>query len=439
MGNHGRPFASVSTAVVPDTARPQHLAVRFSVDPDQPCRFSTPQITGTLKTKRRQLDQDIRIRPGAPFNIDKIERTRNLLLSREYIAEVTVGAPRIVNSSSVAVAAPATADTASVQMPIAVTDRSGMGLDGALALSNDQTGGTRLTGALDFSLLNLAGWGEKALLSFKGDQSSERLDIALSKVHWFEHPITVGGNFGLEIQTNEYGHLAGGLELLYEIRPRWQTGLGLKGEETTVSTGKGETRQFGGSNFILERTAEAATRGNGSREFSLVTGIGLADRPDRTYTRWHLDFSTGGEMPFLRSQAIGARFTALNLFTNEDSLARVELYRLGGYRTVRGYDNEQFAFRNAAYAQLEYLAYFSAAGAVYLLCDGGVGFPHGLAIAAPSHDYVRMLGYGLGLRVPARIGTLSIEWARNIDDTRSLGRVNVRVQNSLTSETVGRN
>ena len=39
------------------------------------------------------------------------------------------------------------------------------------------------------------------------------------------------------------------------------------------------------------------------------------------------------------------------------------------------------------------------------------------------------LGYGIGVRIPAKFGIVTLEWARNIDDGSSLGRINVGAGN----------
>jgi hypothetical protein len=43
----------------------------------------------------------------------------------------------------------------------------------------------------------------------------------------------------------------------------------------------------------------------------------------------------------------------------------------------------------------------------------------------------RLLGYGIGLRFPSRLGAVSLEWARNVSDGKSLGRVHVRVRTGI--------
>jgi hemolysin activation/secretion protein len=126
----------------------------------------------------------------------------------------------------------------------------------------------------------------------------------------------------------------------------------------------------------------------------------------------------------------------MHMITDEATLVDAEMYRIGGYRTARGYLENEFAFRTVVYDQLELLHYFSAKGSLYILCDNGFGSAQSLT-RANWGQRTDFFGYGLGIRVPARLGTLSLEWARNLRDTKSLGRINVQV-NSNGSAKVGR-
>jgi len=46
---------------------------------------------------------------------------------------------------------------------------------------------------------------------------------------------------------------------------------------------------------------------------------------------------------------------------------------------------------------------------------------------------VPLLGYGVGIRLPVKIGEMALEWARNKDDGRGLGRVHVGFRNMVSS------
>jgi hypothetical protein len=93
----------------------------------------------------------------------------------------------------------------------------------------------------------------------------------------------------------------------------------------------------------------------------------------------------------------------------------------------------EFAFRTAAYSQFEWLYYFSTMGSAYIFIDGGFGFQRSIT-RVHWGERTEFMGYGVGIRVPARLGALTLEWARNKDDAKSLGRINVAVCNNNAVE-----
>ena len=122
------------------------------------------------------------------------------------------------------------------------------------------------------------------------------------------------------------------------------------------------------------------------------------------------------------------RLVSKHLITKEQNLITAEKFRTGGYNSVRGYSDNEFAFRTLVYGQLEYLMYFIGTGAVYIFSDGGVGFEQKIEL---NGNYSSILGYGVGIRLPSRIGIMTMEWARNFRDHKSLGRIHIRFQNEL--------
>jgi hypothetical protein len=63
--------------------------------------------------------------------------------------------------------------------------------------------------------------------------------------------------------------------------------------------------------------------------------------------------------------------------------------------------------------------------------DAGIGFNENVAIRLPSAT--KMLGYGIGMRIPVKIGDAAIEWARNYKDTQSWGRIHIAVSNTVST------
>jgi hypothetical protein len=239
------------------------------------------------------------------------------------------------------------------------------------------------------------------------------------------------GRFTMEIVRDEYAFLEGALEGLYELRGPWRAGLGAHAQENTVSqpADGGPTWHVYGLDLLLDMpTAWPPRRGVLSRGMRVRSGVERAYRGEQASMRWRLDVGADLQAPLGRRLALGAHLSSRNVFTDETSLTPAEMYRVGGYRSLRGYPDDYVALRNAACAQVEYLVYLAGEAAAYIFTDGGVGWREGFEHAS---DPTWMMGYGVGVRLPTRIGSAMLEWGRNIDDRRGFGRIHVRIANRL--------
>lgn len=442
MAERGYPFARVSV-VISSRGKDMRMAgavqdklvIAYHIEPDRKCVFACPRLIGPLTTRRAVLLHDVPVREGDIFDIRKIETATESLNRRSYITHAAVGAfgiePETLRDKS---------DTATVRdadyiaVPILIKDRTGIDIEGAIGFNSRQGDEMFVQGDMTVSLLNVFHRGEEASLLYAGDKTYQKFHIDASRPWLLGYPLTGSGAFGLEIHENAYGYLEGEAMASSELRDRWQAGVAMKGSETTVDSTNRSWR-YVGADLLLSRESSDPRRNAFATEFSLATGGGIAKR-DRSYTRSHVDFSAGLHIPFFGSQALRVSLKTMHMITDEEALVDAEMYRIGGYRTARGYLENEFAFRTVMYDQLEVLHYFSAKGSMYILCDNGFGSAQSLTRANWGRR-TEFLGYGLGIRVPARLGTLSLEWARNMRDTKSLGRINVQV-NSNSSKKLGR-
>ena len=428
----GYPFATISVSIA--SSAEDTLTVTYQVRPDRRCLFAVPQLIGARATRQQLLLHDVQVKKGELFDIRKVEATREALRRRPYISYAEVGQITALSydlrerNDSVDLR-----DIEYVSVPFYLKDRTGLGIEGALGLNSRQGGATFLQGDLTLSFLNLFHSGESASLLYAGDKTYQKFHVEATKPWFLGHPLTVSAAFGLEVNENSYGYLSGEATALtgIGIQKSWNAGLSIKGTETT-SDSTHKTWRYFGVDFLLSRFLEQFKEGVLSSELSLAAGGGIAER-ERNYTRSHVEFIGGIHVPVLSHQAFRIRVVSKHLITNvEDTLGEPEKYRVGGYRSVRGYQENELPFMTVAYDQLEYLYYFSLRGSAYIFLDNGFGFKQSLTRARWG-DRTEILGYGLGIRIPAKLGTLTLEWARNKDDTRNWGRVNVQVSNNNTA------
>ncbi len=462
LAQRGYPFAKSSITITDSTAgrnsadslqTPQkHMTLRFRIDVGKQCVFDAPLFMGEFKTKDKILAQDMVFGKGQTFDIRKIETSQKRLISRTYIAGVTIGAPGIVNTpaepDSVSrqqktekVADTSIADSVDVvAVPLLIEDNSGMGIDGAVAYSSDAD--IRWSGLLTITMLNILHRGESASLFYRGEKLLQQFEIEVAKAYPFLWPLFISASFGLEIEGSKddieerkdgYGYLHGELKVLTQLKELWQAGAEVTGHETTIK-GQDDSNvswHFIGIDLILQRLGEPFRDRMFSREFIIRTGTGIAEKSEGRYNRWRFDFSAGSHIPLFKRQAfLGKIATHLITSDDKDSLHRTEKIRIGGYKNIRGYADNNFSFIAVGYAQTAYLFYFNPTGSVYIFMDGGIGFSEDISL--DRDDSKEMFGYGLGIRVPVKFGTLSLEWARNIEEQKGLGRIHVRMRNNLS-------
>ncbi|MBN1130847.1 MAG: hypothetical protein JXA71_17800, partial [Chitinispirillaceae bacterium] len=432
MAECGYPFSriAVSFARSASGGAGHSLSVAYRVFPDRECYFAAPRLVGATGKNHKLLLRDVTVREGERFDIRKVDASRDALERRPYVSSARAGTPALFP------AAPAgrtdsslPRDAERVVVPFHVVERGGLAMEGAIGISAQRGDEAFLQGNLTFSFLNVLHAGERAYLDYEGDRSYQKFDMNIARPWMFGLPITASSGFGLEIREGVFGHLEGDGHLSLELLKGWRAGIGIKGSETTIDT-SGQSWHYAGIDFLLTNPAVPLRRGSYENWLSVVTGSGIASR-ERKYTRSHVDFSAGIHLPLFGRQAVHARISTMHLITDEPLLSDAELYRIGGYRSVRGYLENEFAFRTVVYDQLEYLFYFSPAGSAFIFCDNGFGFTGSLSRVRWG-EQLWFAGYGLGIRVPARLGTVTVSWARNSRDTRSLGRLHVQVSNSIT-------
>jgi hypothetical protein len=445
---HGRPFATLSITIV-DTQRidmgrnrpyGRLMFVIFNVRENGRYAFAKPMLLGKFKTDPRLIGHDIEIVQGAEFDERNVDESRERLLTRPYIATVETGALKIMRDTL------ARKDTMSgaggfsggVIAPFSIEDHVGLGLDGAIAFQAGQTAANTLSGIFNISLNNIFHYGEAGLFSYKGEQNYQRLEVSLSVPYLLGLSLFGAGGFGLEVQQNAYGYLHGELEVLTEWWPYWQWGMELQAHEITRTLDSTSAvvndiaSNYEGVDFVVTRRRKPFRAGQFASDLDFRIGSGLQQTQGEQLNRWHIDINTGLQIPLSLRYAVSARAVAGTFITDiRDTLQTVELYRTGGYNSLRGYTDNEFAFKTVLYEQLEYLYYFNYNGAVFVFLDGGIGFNENVPIRVPSGT--KMLGYGVGMRIPVKIGDAAIEWARNYTDTQSWGRIHIAVSNNVAS------
>jgi outer membrane protein assembly factor BamA len=399
------------------------VTILIDIDPNDRVCMGQPLIVAD-RGRSSVYYRDVVIDAGMPYNASAVDESVRRLSSRPYVKSASAASPVIIED------APKCRDSTPVAVAaISVTERRGMEAEGALGYESERGGGGgKLSGRLALSFVNMLRLGESVDLLYTGTSASQRLNSAAAYPWAFGLPFELGGSLAAEIEDGGYGYLGGGVSASVDIGARLRCGVSLVASETLPPDSVGGSYAFYGADVFLELKRRQWERGASVPEFSVRSGSGAANR-ERSYARGKAEAAAGMHYPIYKNYAAAGRICAKSLFTEEEYLPPAELYRIGGQGSLRGYSEEGYAFRAAAFSQIELLYYFDRAGSVYLFADGGAGFnaPDRLSAA----DAEKLLGYGVGIRFPSRLGTVSLEWARNIDDGKSLGRLHVGVRSGV--------
>ncbi|HEX7511665.1 MAG TPA: BamA/TamA family outer membrane protein, partial [Chitinivibrionales bacterium] len=290
-------------------------------------------------------------------------------------------------------------------------------------------------GIFTMSLLNLFHYGETGMLTYRGEKNYQRLEASCGVPYLFGVALFADAGFGLEIQQNDYGYLHGELQLTTDMLPNWQWGLALTAHETTHYVDSSAVgSKFEGLDFVMSRRSRPYRAGETSTEAQFKLGSGLTQASAVQLTRWHIDLGAGKHVPFLaRHAVVGRMFLGVLLTDARDTLQNVELYRTGGYKSVRGYLDNQFALTSVLYGQAEYHYYFNYSGSIYFFSDFGACRLNKSSDPQTSSALQKMIGYGLGIQIPVKIGDAAIEWARNYRDTHNWGRIHISIRNAVAA------
>jgi outer membrane protein assembly factor BamA len=426
LSEGGYPYGKIAVSVIRNgpAAAPGDTSVTlcFTVDPDERVCMGPPLIVAG-RGRDGIYYRDAAFVPGEPYDESRVEETVRRLLTRPYVLSAVAAPPVIVED------APRCRDSMAVAVAaVSVAEKRGLEAQGALGYESGRGGRAgKLSGRLDLSFINMLRLNESVGLSYAGTPAAQRLKSAAAYPWAFGLPVDIGAAVATEIEDGGYGYLGGDVSAAAEIGARLQCGVSLTASETVPPDSAGAPYAFYGADVFLELKRRRWERGAVAPEFSVKTGSGAAFR-EKPYARGRAEAAAGIHYPLFKNYAAAGRVCAKSLFTEEGYLSSAELYRIGGQGSLRGYGEDDLAFRSVAYAQIEALYYFDRAASAYVFTDVGAGFNGAASRPLSLRDAQKLMGYGTGIRFPSRLGTVSLEWARNITDGNSLGRVHVGVK-----------
>jgi outer membrane protein assembly factor BamA len=430
LENNGHPFARIYLDSL--QLENENVSALLKVDKGPPYKIDSIRVYGDAKISNDYLQRYLQIRNGSQYSREKLERVSKKIRELTYIEEENPANLTRLGTGSV------------LNLYLKQKKSSQINVLLGFLPNNDQLASKKLlvTGEANINLKNAFGSGETIGLNWQQLQvKSPRLNLFFQYPFLFNSPIGLDFAFDIFRKDSTFVNINLQLGAQYIVNAQQSGKLFIQRFQTIVN---GVNKAFVLQNRRLADEADVSSVNIGidyefnntnyrlnprkGNEFRIITSVGtkkikqnneileLKDPSDPTFDFKSLydtvklktyQFRVRGQaahyIPLGRQSTIK---TALNAgIFQSGNIFRNELFQLGGYKLLRGFDEEsqylsQFAIGTVEFRYLtgQSNSYF------YVLADGGWGRNNS---QNNNVDYT-YFGTGLGLAFENRVGIFNI-------------------------------
>ncbi|MBP6590345.1 MAG: BamA/TamA family outer membrane protein [Chitinophagaceae bacterium] len=435
LENTGYPFAKIWL----DSIRldQDRVAALLKVDKGPAYLIDSIRIYGNAKISNYYLQRYLDIPNGSVYSREKLLRVNQKMRELTYIEEEKPFDLTMLATGSI------------LNMYLKQKKSSQVNLLVGFLPNNDQLSSKKLllTGEANILLKNALGSGETIGLNWQQIQvRSPRLNLLFNYPYLFRSPVGVDFNFDILRKDSSFVNINLQLGGSYTLSATQTGKLFIQRTQTIVNAGGINTIQViqqrrlpdlgdvssvnVGVEYDLNKTDYRLNPRKGY-ELKLVTAIGskklkknneviaLKDPTDPNYDfdklydtvklstyqfRARLTaakyFPLGGGRSTVKTAFNGGMFQSGNIFRNE-------LFQIGGYKLLRGFDEESQYLSHFALATAEFRYLVGQNSYFYALLDGGWGRNNTPGVKL---NYT-FIGTGLGLALETKAGIFNLAWA----------------------------
>ena len=432
LENNGHPFGKVYV----DSFRidQQKVWAKLKVESGPEYRIDSIRVIGDAKISAAFLQRFLDIKNGSAFNKQKLQNVSRKMRELSYVEEMRPAKLVWMNSGSY------------LEMYLKQKQSSQVNVLVGFLPNNDQLSSRKLlvTGEANLLLKNSLGAGETIGLNWQQLQvRSPRLNIIYRHPYLFNTPVGLDFSFDMFRKDSSFLNVNFQLGAQYVLDARQSGKLFIQRIQTIVtdadtnailqsyrlpedadvsSTNVGIDYEYNSTNYRMNPTT-----GN---EFRIITSAGTkkVKRNNQVLEMKDpgnpaFDFGSLYDTVKLSTYQFRARVTAAHYFPvgrqstlklglsggffQSGNIFRNELFQIGGYKLLRGFDEESQYLSQFAIGTLEYRYLIGQNSYFYGFFDGGWGRNNS---QSTDVDY-NYLGTGLGLAFETKLGIFNLAWA----------------------------
>jgi outer membrane protein assembly factor BamA len=432
MDNHGYPFAKFQLdSLVMDGGEVSGV---WAVEKGPHYKIDSITVTGTAKISKYYLQQYLEIPNGSYYREDKLEAISRRIMELPFLKESRPWNMTMVGTGSV------------VNLYLDTRRSSQVNAIVGFLPANQTLGGKMLiTGEANLNLKNAFGGGETLGLNWQQLQiQSPRLNVVFQQPYMFRSRFGFDFNFDLFKKDSSFLNINLILGLQYMVSQRQQGKLFFQSFRTnliTVDTNAIKSTkalpqfldvstQNLGLDYSFNNTDYRLNPRKGNEWYIAVSGGLRKIRENNTIlglttdaTGKPYDFSKLYDTLNLRTYMFRMKLAGAHYFrTGKQSTIRTaisggwlqtenpfrnELFQIGGYKLLRGFDEESIYASQYAVGTVEYRYLIGVNAYLFAFADGGWARDKSFGTAI-SHTY---FGTGFGLALETKAGILNLSYA----------------------------
>lgn len=434
MENSGHPFAKVYLDSLQLDS--EKVSAQLKLDKGPSYKIDSIRVLGSVKIANDFLQRYLDIPNGSLFSREKLLRISKRLKELPFVEEEYPAKLIWLGTGSI------------LEMYLKQKKSSQVNILVGFLPNNDQLSSKKLliTGEANLNLKNALGAGETIGLNWQQLQvKSPRLNIVYQHPYLFKSPVGLDFAFDMFRKDSTFLNVSFQLGAQYVLNINQSGKLFIQRTQTIVN---GVNKNYILQNYRLPNEADVSstnvgvdyeynntnyrfnpTKGN---EFRIITSVGTKKIKRNSEVmelkdpgRPSFDFGSLYDTIKLKSYQFRVRVSAAKYFPlgrqnrstiktainaglfQSQNIFRNELFQIGGYKLLRGFDEESQYLSQFLIATAEYRYLVGQNSFFYVFTDGGWGRSNSQNVDV-SYSY---FGTGLGLAFETKVGIFNLAWA----------------------------
>lgn len=413
--NHGYPFASCGLDSI--KIENGNIKAQLKIEKNKLIRIDSILIVGNANIRKKFIYHHIDIKPGSAYHEDKLRTAGNKLRQLPFLKESKGQLVKISDKGA--------------KLILFLDKKNASQFDGILGILPDNKGKTILTGDLKIKLLNnILKSGELVELQWRRLQSqTQDVKIKLAYPYLFNTPL--GADYQLKLYKrdtsfidvlNQVGlqYIFGGLNHIKVFYKQRDANLlsttGLQNITRLPDYADIRTSSYG----LAIQFEQFDYRFNPRKGIGLLLSGSVGDRVirknskinDAAYngiklrsTQYQIEGEATSFIPLFKRMTM--RIAAQGGWVESEQLFKNELFRIGGFRSLRGVDEESIFASSYVIPSLELRYLFEQNSAFFIFADGA-WYENRL-----NGNYINDMpfSFGAGINFETKAGIFSLNYA----------------------------